>query len=254
MKRALFVLSFLLFPLPAFAAEEGSAPAPAGDDAHLRGLEVTLRPTVGGGSGTSPITVSGNSADAPAVFRSNVAPYGLAGGTGMQIGYRFHPIFSAGIRGDYQHYSADTPNDGTKDLSRNSESVGLYTRLYPLALSHTLRQKLDPWVGAGVMYVRDAQSFSRQEQKVNATWEIESHAIGIPIGIGFDYRVTDWLSAGPSVEYVIMNPVVGCAKANAPGYPESRVCTDDTSGKSGGLVASSAGTWNAGLTLRVTPF
>lgn len=261
MKRFLpFTLSFFaassFLAAGAHAAEtESPSKGPAPGDAHLRGLEIGLRPTLGSAGAASPITVAGG--DAPAVFRASSAPYGLAAGAGLTLGFRFHPLFSAGLRGDVATIGADAPNDGTSGLARATQSAGLYTRVYPLALNEELRRRVDPWIGAGVTYVHDGQTFHRPERtnrgNVDASWQIDSHAIGIPIGIGLDYRVTEWLSAGPSFEYVVMNPIAGCVKASAPGVPEQRVCTDDASGKDG-LVASSAGAWNAGLMLRVTPF
>lgn len=259
MKRAplLFTLPLLFVAASPALAAENDTPKPAASDAHLRGVEIALRPTIGGAGGDSPVTSAGAGADAPAVFRQGSAPFGLAAGVGMQIGWRFHPFVSAGFRFDLGRVSGEAPDDGTKDLSREMAGAGFYTRIYPLALNETVRRHVDPWIGLGAGYARDIVSFTRPESTnrgtVDAKWQAERHAIAIPIGIGVDYRATEWLSVGPSFEYVIMNPVAGCVTASAAGVPEQKICTEDsTAGK--GLVASNAGAWNAGLMLRVTPF
>ena len=93
-------------------------------------------------------------------------------------------------------------------------------------------------------------SFKMTERSNTFDIQAQRHALAIPIGVGFDYRATEWLSVGPSFEYVIMNPLAGCVKASA-GSRSEEICTGDSSNN---LVASSAGAWNAGLMLRVTPF
>lgn len=259
MKRALlpiFILPVLaLSSSSAFAAENAEPPKPTPSDAHLRGVEIALRPSIGGAGADSPVTSSSAGADAPAVFRSGSAPFGLAAGIGAQVGWRFHPIVSAGFRLDLSRVSADAPSDGTKDIGRETMGAGLYTRIYPLALNENIRRHIDPWIGVGAGYAHDVVSFTRPERtnrgNVDAKWQADRHAIAVPIGIGIDYRATEWLSVGPSFEYVIMNPVAGCAKVSASGIPETKICSDDSSN---GLVASNSGAWNAGLMLRVTPF
>jgi hypothetical protein len=260
MKRALITFIFTL-PLlllgatsTAFAAEnEPARPEPS--DAHLRGVEIALRPTIGGVGADSPVTADASSGNAPAVFRSGSAPFGLAAGVSTQVGWRFHPLVSAGFRFDLGRVSADSPNDGTKELERETMGAGLYSRIYPLALNETMRRHFDPWLGVGAAYAHDVVTFTQPTPtnagNVDVKYQADRHAIAIPLGIGIDYRATEWLSIGPSFEYVLMDPIVGCVKASTAGLPEEKICSDD--GKNG-LVASSAGAWNAGLMLRVTPF
>jgi hypothetical protein len=180
--------------------------------------------------------------------------YGASIGGGLQLGFRFHPLVSAGLRGDLGTVTASSRSaDGTAQVSRSWQSAGLYARAYPLALNESLRRYIDPWVATGLTYVHDGQSFTTPNNNVSVAWQVDNHAIGIPIGVGVDYRIAKWLSAGPSFEYTIMNPIAGCVKADAPGFPESRVCTDDPKGKQG-LAMATTGAWNVGMTLRVTPF
>ncbi len=225
---------------------------------HLQGLELTLRPTFGSVGSASPLKTAGpnaSSSDIPRIFHPGTTGYGSSFGAGLQIGYRFHPLISAGLRGDFGTVTADRPTGGTTSISRDWQSAGLYARVYPLALNERMRRHLDPWIATGITYVHDSQTFvfptaTSEGSKVDATYSADSHAIGIPIGIGVDYRVTNWFSLGPSFEYVIMNPVAGCIAASASGFEGTRTCTD----QSPSLEAKVEGTWHAGLTLRITPF
>jgi hypothetical protein len=36
------------------------------------------------------------------------------------------------------------------------------------------------------------------------------HGVGIPLGLGIDYRVLPFLAVGPSFQYEIVVPVAGC--------------------------------------------
>jgi hypothetical protein len=251
MKRApfLFILPLLVAASSsALAAENEAATPPPPSDAHLRGVEIALRPMVGGVGGDAPVTIADG--DAPRALQPGSSAFKWAAGVGMQVGWRFHPLVSAGLRFDLGRVSAEQPPDGTKDLARETMGGGLYTRIYPLALNESARRHFDPWLGVGAGYARDVVSFSTTEGKTKIDVQAQRHAIAVPIGIGFDYRATDWLSVGPSFEYAVMNPIAGCVKASA-GATSQRVCTDEANGN---LVASSAGAWNAGIMLRVTPF
>lgn len=251
MKRAPFLLILPLLMVaaaPALAAEnEPATPAPA-SDAHLKGLEIAVRPTVGGVGGDAPVTVSGG--DAPMAMRAGSGMYKWAAGVGTQIGWRFHPFVSAGARFDIGRVATEDNSDQTKDLGRETMGAGLYTRIYPLAMNESIRRHVDPWIGVGLGYARDVVSFKMTERSNTFDIQAQRHAIAVPIGVGFDYRATEWLSLGPSFEYVIMNPVAGCLKASA-GSRSQEICTGDSSNN---LVASSTGAWNAGVMLRVTPF
>ena len=245
----------LVAPLARATEVAPSAPADPSSE-HLRGLEILLRPTLGSLGSSSPIVAKGESADIPQPFRQGSSLNGTSLGAGLQLGFRFHPLVSAGLRADLGKVGSETPDDATSNLSRSWQSAGLYARGYPLALHEGVRAYIDPWLASGITYVHDGQTFSTATPannggKVDVAWQADSHAIGIPIGIGVDYRITKWLSVGPSFEYVIMTPLAGCVKGSAPGATEARACTDDVKET---LAASAAGAWNAGLSLRVTPF
>jgi len=253
MKRAP-LLSFLPLLLlatasPAFAAESEAPKSEPSSDAHSRGLEIAVRPSFGSMGGDAPVTV--NDADAPTVLRAGSSAYKWAAGVGTQIGWRFHPFVSAGVRFDLGRVSAEDTSGQAKDLGRETMGARFQTRVYPLAANESVRRHFDPWLGVGVGYSRDVVSFKMQERATTFDIEAQRHAIAIPIGVGFDYRATEWLSVGPSFEYAIMNPVAGCVKASL-GSQSERVCTGD--GGATNLVASTTGSWNAGLMLRVTPF
>jgi opacity protein-like surface antigen len=251
MKRApfLFILPLLVVASSsAFAAEnEPAKPTETPSDAHLRGVEIALRPSLGS-AGDAPVTVADG--DTPMALRAGSSAYKWAAGVGMQVGWRFHPFVSAGVRFDLGRVSTEDQTDGTRDLSRETMGAGLYTRIYPLAMNETVRRHFDPWLGVGAGYARDVASFSMTERNTTIDVQAQRHAIAVPIGIGFDYRATEWLSVGPSFEYAIMNPIVGCVKASA-GATSQQVCSDESNGN---LVVSNAGAWNAGIMLRVTPF
>lgn len=235
--------------------EEATAPS----DAHLRSLELALRPTIGGAGAGSPLhTGPGVRTDGvPSLLTGGSAPYGTAFGVDASLGFRFHPLISGGLRGGIASIAAASGPDAT-NLSRVRQTAGLYARLYPLALAEPLRAHFDPWIGVGAMYVHDAQSFGSTAKTnvgttVNAAWQIDHHAIGIPVGVGLDYRLTKALSVGPSFEMVFLSPVAGCARQSASGFQDNRMCTDnDTTTKA--LVADAPLSWNVGLDLRVTPF
>lgn len=262
--RSSFALLLLSFTITTFAASEAAAAeqteAPREDSSqHLSGLEVAVRPTLGGAGADSPLVVAPGArvvGEVPSVLRGG-SPYGTSLGAGAMLGFRFHPLVSAGLRGDFGSVSASAPNDGTRALSRDWQSAGLYVRAYPLAWHDGVRKYIDPWVSAGVTYVHDRQDFQRPAGTVAGTtvvadWQLDSHSIGVPLGIGVDYRVTRAVSVGPSFEYVIMNPIAGCAKQSAPGFQANRLCTDNESGSA--LLAQASGAWNLGLSIKLTPF
>lgn len=238
----------MLAAAPALAAENEPGTPPPASEAHLKGLEIVVRPTVGGVGGDAPVTVTGG--DAPAAMKAGSGMYKWAAGVGTQIGWRFHPFVSAGVRFDLGRVAAEDDTNQTKNLGRETMGAGLYARIYPLAMNESLRRHIDPWIGGGIGYAHDVVSFEMTERSSTFDIKAERHALAIPIGVGFDYRATEWLSLGPSFEYAIMNPLAGCLKASA-GSRSEQICTGDSSNN---LVASSTGAWNAGITLRVTPF
>lgn len=230
---------------------------------HLRGLEIMLRPTFGGAGGKSPLHAApGLGGTIPPVFDGVSSPYGAGFGIGAELGFRFHPIVSAGLRGYIESLSATAPDATVKDISRSRKSAGLYLRGYPLSLSGKIRRYIDPWIATGVTYINDRQSFQapasvtdgRTIRTVDASYQVEHHAIGVPLGIGIDYRLTRAVSLGPSFEYTFVTGLGGCVKATAAGMAEGKFCTDNDGPTKAAAVADSFGSWTLGLNLRLTPF
>lgn len=258
----LAIASILALPAIAGATEPAEKAAEkAVDDSgtHLTALELMVRPTVGGaGSGsmvTIPAGIPGNNSR---IFDGSASPYGASYGVGAQLGFRFHPVISAGFRGDLSTVSATSPTDGTTDLSRSRQSAGFYTRGYPLALNESVRKYIDPWFATGVVYMHDTQNFhlpaaTTAGTKVDSTVKLEHHGVGIPLAIGVDYRVTRFLSIGPSFEYTFLVPIAGCGTQSALGQTAEN-CSGGSGGGSKLIVAESTGAWTAGLDIRFTPF
>lgn len=250
-------------PSRALAADtppDGHATAPS--DAHLRGLELLLRPGLGSAPGTSPVRFEPSptvrTVGDPGALLGGASPYGTGFVGQVFLGYRFHPVISGGLRAGMRTSSASALADGSTDLERTSWDAGFYVRGYPLAMTESVRKYIDPWISVGVGYTRDMQSFKRGVPtatggSVNADWLLDHHAVVVPIGIGIDYRILPMLSVGPSFEYALASGIAGCAKQSAPGYSTSNLCSNEEPGKSV-IRANGYGVWSAGLDLRLTLF
>lgn len=250
-----------LQPAPVPADAPAVAPAPKTEE-HLRGLEIMVRPGYGSAASDSPIRFQPSpnvqTAGDPGALLRGAAPYG-GGFVGQAfIGFRFHPIISGGLRGGLRTTSAAALSDGSTNLSRSSWDAGFYVRAYPLALNGAIRKHIDPWIGVGVEYMRDTQSFQRQVPTstgaaVNADTTLDHHAVAVPIGLGVDYRIHPMLSVGPSFEYAISNAIAGCVKQAAPGFSGSTLCSSESPGREV-IKANQYGVWSASLDVKVTPF
>ncbi len=267
LRTSLSLLAFAsLFALPAVAgatepSEKAAAKAAVDDSGtHLTMLELMVRPTLGGAGGGSLVHTGPNVAGNPSkIFDGSASPYGASYGVGAELGFRFHPLVSGGLRGDLSKVSATAPNDGTTDLSRGRQSAGFYTRAYPLALNESIRKYIDPWFATGIVYMHDTQDFHMPAAtnigtKVDSTVKLEHHGVGIPLAIGVDYRVTRFLSIGPSIEYTLLVPIAGCATQSAAGFQGNEVCSGGSGAASKAVIADATGAWTAGLDIRFTPF
>jgi hypothetical protein len=266
MSRSRFVLGFTLVLVSVTGGANARAEDAKGEgaktDAHLRGLEIMLRPAFGGAPGDSPVRFEPSPtvrvAGDPGALLQGASPYG-AGFIGQGfLGYRFHPIISGGLQAGLRTTSASALSDGSTNLSRSSWDAGFYLRGYPLALSESIRQYVDPWISVGVEYMRDTQSFQRPVPTstgttVNADWTLDHHAVAVPIGVGIDYRLHPMFSIGPSFEYAIAAGVGGCAKQAAAGFSSNSYCSNEDPGKQV-LKANTYGVWSVGLDLKVTLF
>jgi hypothetical protein len=243
----------LVVPASAHAAE--STDAAENPSAGLKGVELMLRPAFGGAPSGSPVrfqpdpgvTVSGD----PGALLQGASPWGSGFVGQAMVGYRFLPLLSAGLRGGVRMASASSLNDGSSNLSRMGWDAGVYARVYPLALDASLSKHLDPWVSAGVTYMRDTQSFSRPIGNVAADISIDHHAVAIPLAIGIDYRVNRFLSLGPSFEYALASTVAGCVSTSASGFVGSTYCSNEEPGKHF-VKADGYGVWSGGVDAKVT--
>jgi hypothetical protein len=78
------------------------------------------------------------------------------------------------------------------------------------------------------------------------------HGVGIPLGLGIDYRVLPFLAVGPSFQYEIVVPVAGCmtTSPNQAGVIGASLCSDaDSSVRV--TAAKNYGVWSVGLSLRL---
>lgn len=254
--------SMLLVPATALAAEPGAeASKPNAEEdssAGLKGLELMLRPSFGGAPSDSPVkfTPSPNFADDPGALMKGASPWSNGFVGQVSVGYRFIPLLSAGLRGGFRSASGTNLDDGSTKLSRTGFDGGLYLRLYPAVVAPNVSKYIDPWVSVGVGYANDSQTFQKgvatsNGGNVQADVSLTHHAISVPIAIGVDYRVTKFLSVGPSFELAINNPIAGCVSTSASGFAGSTYCSNTEPGKSF-VKAETYAVWNAGLDAKVT--
>lgn len=223
---------------------------------HLTGLEFMLRPSFGGAPSDSPVQYEPSARfqiQDPGAILQKATPYGPGFVGQAFLGYRFHPIFSAGLRGGFRTAATEAPNDGSSELSRSSWDAGFYARVYPFALTEPVRKYLDPWASVGVEYMRDVQTFKRPVGTIAADWTLDHHAVAVPLGVGVDVRVLPMLSIGPSFEYAIASGVAACADVGAPGFVGNSFCSNKDPGKQV-IKANTYGVWTLGLDLKVTLF
>jgi opacity protein-like surface antigen len=252
--------SILLVSLVVLSGSASADDADASDG--LTGLELMVRPAVGSGGATSPVRVDAGpdvslSVD-PGLLLAGAAPYGVGFVGQAFLGYRFHPVISLGLRGGLRRSAAEEPADGSADLQRSSWDAGFYLRGYALALHDRLRRHLDPWVSAGIGYMRDMQRFERPVAtsgggSVAADWTLDHHAIAVPLALGVDYRVLSMLSLGPSFEYMLAFGKAACVEVGASGYESREYCTTSSPGEQF-LEARGYGVWSIGLDVRLTLF
>ena len=227
--------------------------------AGLKGFELMLRPSFGGAPSGSPVRFQPDAGTQvqgdPGALLQGAQPWGPGFVGQATVGYRFLPQLSAGLRGGIRTQSGSSVSDGSQNLSRNAWDAGFYVRGYPLAGFEGISKYIDPWIGTGIGYMRDTQSFTRGIPTTNGgsvpgDISLEHHAVVIPIAIGVDYRVLKFLSLGPSFEYQIASSVAGCARTTVLGN-ESSYCSNESPG-SKFIKAESYGVWTAGLDAKVT--
>jgi hypothetical protein len=257
--RSLLV-STLLVPGAALAAEPGEAPKAEDSSAGLKGIELMLRPSFGGAPSDSPVKFAPQNGvqfqGDPGALMKGASPWGNGFVGQASVGYRFIPLLSAGVRAGFRSASGSNLDDGSTKLSRTGWDGGLYLRFYPAAAAPSVSRYVDPWISAGIGYQRDTQSFQKglptsNGGSVQADVTLDHHAISVPIALGVDYRVTKFLSLGPSFELAINNPIAGCVSTAAAGFAGSTYCSNTDPGKNF-VKAETYLAWNAGLDAKVT--
>lgn len=256
------VASLLCVPASALAAdgEKGDSPKVEDPAAGLKGFELMVRPGFGAAPSDSPVRFEPDAnarfAGDPGALMKGATPWGAGLVGHATLGYRFLPFLAAGLRGGIRTASASNVNDGSTNLSRLGWEAGFYVRGYPLAGVESISKYVDPWVGTGVMYMRDTQTFQRPVAtsgggSINGDISLDHHSVAIPLAIGVDYRLTKFLSLGPSFEYTLASAIAGCAKTSAPGFTGSTYCSNEEPGGSF-VKAKGYGVWSAGLEARLT--
>jgi opacity protein-like surface antigen len=251
-------LSFYLF-LIVFLSTAVAIAAERGERRADRGLELMLRPGFGAASSESPLQLKSgvNPGGDPGALLSGASAYGSGFVGDASLGYRAHPLVGFGLAAGLRSSSASALADGTTDLSRSAYSAGFYVRAYPLA-RHVLGERFDPWLSIGIRYQHDRQTFRRPTPvagggSVVADHSIDHHAIGVPVGLGLDYRVHERFALGPSFQYTPAFGIAGCFEQRAPGFVPNEQCSNSEPA-SRFLEAKSYGTWAVALDLRLTLF
>jgi hypothetical protein len=245
------------FATAAIAVMVGPAPARAGV-----GLEVVLRPGYGSAGDKSPVLYepTGVVQMAPgtvgSIWAGTARPYGGGFVLDGAVGYRPLPFVSFGLTGGWRKSAVSS--SGIQDasgISRSGLQVGFYGRGYlPLVGMLT---NLDPWASVGATYVYDKQTY---DQPITVTGlgtismpiGLTHHGVGIPLGLGIDYRVLPFLAVGPSFQYEIVVPVAGCmtTSPNQAGLIGVSQCSDADS-RVRVTAAKNYGVWSVGLSLRL---
>ncbi len=147
-------------------------------------------------------------------------------------------MFSVGLAGDVRYYGVTTPSD-VANLSRNAWTLGPYVHVYfPLEMT-----KLVPWLGFGIQYMHDTQSFDTQ----TGHEKITTDAVGLPISVGALYPIIGhYLQVGPSFTYAPIFPTGGCVSGQGFEYCESDPASSNIT------EIRSFGTWTLGLDLAAT--
>lgn len=245
---------FLSFATAAITAILGPAPARAGV-----GLEVLLRPGYGSAGDKSPVLYQPTGAGQMApgsIWAGTAQPYGGGFIIDGAVGYRPLPFVSFGLTGGWR--TSAVSSSGIQDqsgISRSALQVGFYGRGYlPLVGRLT---GFDPWASVGATYVYDKQTF---DQPVTVTGlgaismpiSLTHHGVGIPLGLGVDYRVLPFLAVGPSFQYEIVAAVAACMNTNpTQAYLIGVSQCSDVDSRERVTAAKNYGVWSVGLDLRL---
>lgn len=259
LRRRAVGVAVVLFTVPAAGDPSKVAPTPAADSG-LRGVEILLRPAVGGPLPDSPVRFvrAGDVplANDPGALLRGSAPWATGFAGQLAVGYRFRPLISAGVRGGYRWTVGANLPDGSTHLTRTGWDVGFYARIFPLARVASIAPHVDPWISIGVGYQRDSQSFRRtltngDDANILGNVSIAHHSIAAPAALGIDIRFAPMLAIGPSIEAAIHSPIAGCVSTKTPGSAAVTYCSDAAPGRTF-LEARPYLAWNAGLDVKLT--
>jgi hypothetical protein len=232
--------------------------APAKADS---GLELIVRSGYGSGGAKSPVLYEpAGMAQMPqgqvgSIWGGQAKPYGAGFVGDGAVGYRFLRFMSAGVTAGIRTASASSVDDQSKDVSRLAWRAGFYGRGYlPMSVL-----PLDPWISIGVGYVNDQQTYKKDislewlSAPTPVTYKLQHHGIGIPMGLGIDYRVLSFLAIGPSFRYEVVMGAGACMKFDF----ENKLAIGNSYCSSADSVqrivsAKTYGVWSFGIEVRLT--
>jgi hypothetical protein len=264
MKRSLCVAS-----LVAVITHARAAHATHPDYEGELGLELTLSPGLGAiAPGDESVFL--RPADLPTGGRAPLNAFSTGFDMSAQAGWRFTTYLSAGLQGGFTlpsqayEYTSSEASFGPVDAIR-SFHVGAYARLYPMSFFNgskynprvffdtlTDRRRFEPWLSLGVSYVQVSRSRTYEEVGFigsNASWT--SRYVGVPVGIGFEYRVIPALAVGLQTT---LTPLLGGGTSFERTFVERRpgVSTDTMTQGSYAPASDSALAYAFGLSVRYT--
>ncbi len=208
-----------------------------------RGLELQLTPGYGGAfTHDESVFLVSEELPRPEVRQPNDAFVGSIG-VSLAAGWRFTPYLSAGLTGGFQHLTAASEFAASEaafapyDTVR-SFHVGAYARVYPMAFfngsrtnprvffdSWGDRRRFEPWLSLGVDYVQYSRNRRYDDVRVIDSYtDWTTRYLGIPITVGFDYRLFAPLAVGVNVGFT---PLVGGGTSKTV-FRHERTPTSDT--------------------------
>jgi hypothetical protein len=126
----------------------------------------------------------------------------------LGVGYRIFPLVSVGFTFQYQILGTlPVTTDPNERSNANAWSIGGYVRFYPLPLfTGTWRirrvnfmnlgdgRRFEPWISVGADYNRVARTIEQTNPPSTTQWS--GQTLGIPVTVGFDYRIIPPLAVG----------------------------------------------------------
>lgn len=132
----------------------------------------------------------------------------------LTAGYRLVPYLSAGVSAGLQTLAATGQYSPAEAVFGPSDSliawnVGVWARFYPLSLFDRTqrenprvffrdwadRRRLEPWVSVGLDFASGIQR-TREYSDSQSRSQWTTTYIGVPLSVGFDYRLTTQLALG----------------------------------------------------------